>query len=108
MDDKGRHKLAELLVDKTKLVLNYEGLNFIQFKIEYPFLKGDANRDYYLKLELERDSWNFGMPPGYHLITYLETLFKIKGESIISEIRELYIDKFEERIKNLREYLLTP
>jgi hypothetical protein len=108
MDEKGRHKLAELLVDKTKLVVNYEGINFIQFKIEYPFLKGDANRDYYLKLELGRDSWNFGMPPGYHLITYLETLFRIKDESIINEIRDLFLDIFEERIKNLREYLLTP
>ncbi len=93
MDNKGKHKLAELLVDKTKLVVNYEGLNFIQFKIEYPFLKGDVNRDYYLKLQLEEYSWNFGMPAGYHLITYLETLFKIKCESIISEIRELYIAK---------------
>ena len=108
MDNKGKHKLAELLVDKTKLVVNYEGLNFIQFKIEYPFLKGDVNRDYYLKLQLEEYSWNFGMPAGYHLITYLETLFRIKDESIINEIRDLFLDIFEERIKNLREYLLTP
>ncbi len=108
MDDKGRHKLAELLVDKTKLVVNYEGLNFIQFKIEYPFLKGDVCKDYYLKLELKKDSWNFGMPPNYHFITYLETLFRIKDDLIIYEIRELFLDIFEERIKKLREYLLTP
>jgi hypothetical protein len=108
MDDKGKDKLAELLVDKTKLVVNYEGHNFIQFKIEFPFLSSEVSREYYLKIELERESWNFGMPSGYHLITYLETLFRIKDESIINEIRELFLDKFEERIKNLREYLLTP
>ena len=107
MDEKVKHKLAELLVDKTKLAVNYEGINFIQFRIEFPFLKGGVCKDYYLKLELEKNSWNFGMPPNYHLITYLETLFRIKDESIINEIRELYIDMFEERIKNLRGYLLT-
>ena len=107
MDEKVKHKLAEYLVDKTKLVINYEGVNFIQFRIEFPFLKGDGSKDYYLKLEFEKDSWNFGLPGDYHLITYLETLFRIKDESIINEIRELYLDIFEERIKNLRGYLLT-
>ncbi len=107
MDEKVKHKLTKYLVDKTKLVLYYEGVNFIQFKIEFPFLSSEVSREYYLKIELEKESWHFGMPSSHQLSAYLETLFRIKDDETKDDIRELYLDRFEERIKKIREILLT-
>jgi hypothetical protein len=109
MNEKVKHKLAESIVNLIKLDLYYEGCGFLMFKIEYPFLKSDSNREFTLRINLgDEESWNFELPASYQLFEYLESVFKIKDSETKDVIRDLVIDNLEYKVRKLREYLLTP
>ena len=107
MNEKVKHKLAESIVNLTKLDLYYEGVGFLMFKIEYPF-RCDGFRNYNLKLNLgDTESWTIDFPASFNLFEYLESLFRIKDVKTKEEIRELILDELEIRIRKFRESLFT-
>ena len=109
MKEQVKHKLAESIVNLIKLDLYYEGVGFLMFKIEYPFLNGESDREFTLKINLgDKEFWSFELPASYYLFEYLESLFKIKDSETKDEIRDLVIDNLEYKVRKLREYLLTP